>query len=202
MRKFTLFFVSLFLAVGAMAQTELDGCYVAFANVQQNGTEYSLYVNANNELAVSTTPVSELGESAKFKCELKDNGKYTFYNESAGVYMIWRGKGSGYNSDKGVLAEYNATYCDWTLVMSANKPGCYYFYSKRNGDSSDGSLVIMNAPMLGSGDIAAGYSCDLRYQLKQLSSNIISIKPIAKPIVPMLLCLPFCDDGISSSTTT
>ncbi len=137
--------MSLFLTVGAMAQTELDGCYVAFTNVQQNGTEYSLYVNANNELAVSTTPVSELGESAKFKCELKDNGKYTFYNENAGVYMIWRGKGSGYNSDKGVLAEYNATYCDWTLVLSANKPGCYFFYSKRNGGSSDGSLVIMNA---------------------------------------------------------
>ena len=128
-----------------MAQTELNGCYVTFTNVQQNGKEYSLYINANNELAVSATSAAELGESAKFKCELKENGKYTFYNENAGVYMIWRGKGAGYNSDKGVLAEYNATYCDWSLVLSTNKPGCYYFYSKRNGGSSDGSLVIMNA---------------------------------------------------------
>ena len=128
-----------------MAQTELNGCYVTFTNVQQNGTEYSLYINANNELAVSTTPAAELGESAKFKCELKENGKYTFYNESAGVYMIWRGKGSGYNSDKGVLTEYNSIYCDWSLVLSTNKPGCYFFYSKRNGDTSDGSLVVMSA---------------------------------------------------------
>ena len=30
----------------------------------------------------------------------------------------------------------------------------------------------------------------------------MSIKPSAKPMVPILLCLPFCDDGISSSTTT
>ena len=137
--------MSLFLTVGAMAQTELNGCYVTFTNVQQNGTEYSLYINANNELAVSTTPAAELGESAKFKCELKENGKYTFYNESAGVYMIWRGKGSGYNSDKGVLAEYNSIYCDWSLVLSTNKPGCYFFYSKRNDGSSDGSLVVMSA---------------------------------------------------------
>ena len=35
-----------------------------------------------------------------------------------------------------------------------------------------------------------------------VSSNIIMVKPAAKPIVPMLLCLPCCDDGISSSTTT
>ena len=43
--------------------------------------------------------------------------------------------------------------------------------------------------------IPKGYS-------RQLSSNIMSMNPMAKPIVPMLLCLPFCDDGMSSSTTT
>lgn len=34
------------------------------------------------------------------------------------------------------------------------------------------------------------------------SRTIISVNPIATPIVPMLECLPFCDSGISSSVTT
>ena len=34
------------------------------------------------------------------------------------------------------------------------------------------------------------------------SSTIISAKPTAVPIVPILLCSPFCASGISSSTTT
>ena len=34
------------------------------------------------------------------------------------------------------------------------------------------------------------------------SSSIISAKPSAAPMVPMLLCVPDCDSGISSSTTT
>ena len=41
-----------------------------------------------------------------------------------------------------------------------------------------------------------------RNQFRTTSSIIISTKPIAKPIVPTLLCLPACDEGISSSTTT
>lgn len=34
------------------------------------------------------------------------------------------------------------------------------------------------------------------------SNSIIRANPQANPIVPMLLCFPFCDDGISSSMTT
>lgn len=34
------------------------------------------------------------------------------------------------------------------------------------------------------------------------SSVIISANPKAKPIVPILLCSPICDSGISSSTMT
>ena len=34
------------------------------------------------------------------------------------------------------------------------------------------------------------------------SSVIINTKPIANPMVPMLLCFPVCEEGISSSTTT
>lgn len=34
------------------------------------------------------------------------------------------------------------------------------------------------------------------------SSTIITTKPTATPIVPILECLPCCDSGISSSVTT
>ena len=34
------------------------------------------------------------------------------------------------------------------------------------------------------------------------SSTIIKANPTATPMVPILVCSPFCDSGISSSTTT
>ena len=37
---------------------------------------------------------------------------------------------------------------------------------------------------------------------KATSKIIIIINPIATPIVPIFECSPFCDSGISSSTTT
>ena len=78
MRKFTLFLMSLFLAVGAMAQAELDGCYVTFTNVQKNGTEYSLYVNDQGALTISRDPAANLGEYAKFICTtISPNHVYT-----------------------------------------------------------------------------------------------------------------------------
>ena len=46
------------------------------------------------------------------------------------------------------------------------------------------------------------FDCICAGQLRITSSNIISTNPIAKPMVPTLLCFPACDDGISSSTTT
>ena len=143
MKKFTLFLMSLFLTVGAMAQTELNGEYVTFTNVQKNGKEYSLYVNDQGALTISQDAAADLGEYAMFKCELKENGKYTFYNETAGVYMIWRNAGNGgFDGGDGTMAEYNSTYCDWNLRPSTNYPGGYYIVSKRaNGNA--GAIVIM-----------------------------------------------------------
>lgn len=37
---------------------------------------------------------------------------------------------------------------------------------------------------------------------KATSNTIIKAKPKASPIVPISVCLPYCDDGISSSVTT
>ena len=88
-----------------------------------------------------------LGNSAMFECRKKENGKYTFYNKDAEVYMIWRaGNNYGYNSNKGTLPTYYATYCDWNVVdASGTKANTYYMVSKRDGGTNDGTLVIMSA---------------------------------------------------------
>ena len=84
MRKITLFLMSLFLTVGAMAQMPAGyfaGAEVTFTNIQQDGTtKYTLYINEDNVLALSTSSAEELGGAAKFFCEKRANNKYSFYN--------------------------------------------------------------------------------------------------------------------------
>ena len=147
MRKFTLFLMSLFLAVGAMAQVDFSnfvGCEVSFTNIQQDGTtKFTLYINDDNVLALSTSSAEELGDAAKFFVEKRANNKYSFYNREKQLYMIWRGLNGGYNSDKGVLGTYNATYCDWTIKDGGELASTqtYYIVSKRS-NGNDGSLVV------------------------------------------------------------
>ena len=131
------------LPVGVFA-----GCEVTFTNIQQDGTtKYTLYINENNELALSTSSAEELGAAAKFFVEKRANNKYSFYNREKKLYMIWRGKGVGYNSDKGVLDEYNATYCNWTINAGAEiaSTHTYFFVGKRSNGTSDGSPVVMKS---------------------------------------------------------
>ena len=148
MKKILLMLAMLLPCVGVWAQTGIfAGCEVTFTNIQQDGTtKYTLYINGSNELALSTTPAEELGGAAKFFVEKRANNKYSFYNREKELYMIWRGKGNGYNSDKGVLGEYNATYCDWTINAGEEiaSTQTYYFGGKRS-NSSDGSLVVMKS---------------------------------------------------------
>ncbi len=143
--------MSLFLTVGAMAQMPAGyfaGSEVTFTNIQNDGTtKYTLYINDSNELALSTSSAEELGGAAKFFCEKRANNKYSFYNREKELYLIWRGKGNGYNSDKGVLAEYDATYCDWTINTGAviSKTQTYFFVGKRSNGTNDGTLVVMKS---------------------------------------------------------
>ena len=151
MKKITLFILSLFLTIGAMAQMPAGyfaGSEVTFTNIQKDGTtKYTLYINENNELALSTSSAEELGGAAKFFCEKRANNKYSFYNREKELYLIWRGKGAGYNNDKGVLAEYNATYCDWTINAGAviSETQTYFFVGKRSNGTNDGTLVVMKS---------------------------------------------------------
>ncbi|MBR3977230.1 MAG: DUF4091 domain-containing protein [Bacteroidaceae bacterium] len=124
-----------------------DGKVLTFTNVQQNGTEYVLYVDESNVLSITTSSAEAAGEAAQFKCKKEVSGKYSFFNEKAQRYMIWRaGANYGYNNNAGTLDTYNATYCDWSINSgSASVENTYYLVSKRNGGTSDGSLVIMSA---------------------------------------------------------
>ncbi|MBQ5896544.1 MAG: hypothetical protein IIW75_08295 [Bacteroidaceae bacterium] len=177
MRKFTLFLMSLFLTVGAMAQTELDGCYVTFTNVQKNGTEFSLYVNDQGALTISRDAASSLGEFAMFKCELKENGKYTFYNEKAGVYMIWRKAGTGgYDGGDGTIATYNSTYCDWALTPSTNYEGGYYIATQRGDRNELGTLIILSSGVFDAYSNTEGwannYSNVFRIEVKEVKQTV------------------------------
>ena len=141
--KSTLCLLMALLCNVAWAQTNTNGPIVTFTNVQQDGTTtFTLYINESNELAISSSSAADLGDAAKFRAIPKDNGKWAFYNESKGLYMIWRGKGYGHNGDKGVLGEYNATYCDWTM-NAGTVSGTYYFVGRRKDNSDDGTLIIM-----------------------------------------------------------
>ena len=135
------------LLQGQLPGDPFDGKVVNLINVQQNGNEYTLYISSNKTLEISNMSATTLGNSAMFECRKKDNGKYTFYNKDAEVYMIWRaGNNYGYNSNKGTLPTYYATYCDWSVNdASTTKANTYYLVSKRDGGTNDGTLVIMSA---------------------------------------------------------
>ncbi len=151
MRKILLMLALMLPCLGVWAQLPAGvfaGCEVTFTNIQKDGiTKYTLYINENNELALSASSAEELGAAAKFFVEKRANNKYSFYNKDKALYMIWRGKNGGYNSDKGVLGEYNTTYCDWTIHAGAEiaSTQTYYFVGKRSNGTNDGSLVVMKS---------------------------------------------------------
>lgn len=121
-----------------------DGKILTFTNIQQDGTERSLFIDGST-LSLSTSTAEALGEKAQFKCKKEDSGKYSFFNEKTGLYMIWRaGQNSGYNNNAGTLSTYNSTYCDWNVVdANSTKANSYYLVSKRSNGTTDGSLVVM-----------------------------------------------------------
>ena len=129
------------------AQDPWDGKTVTFQNIQQNGNKYTLYINDSYILSNSTDTPAQLGEKALFKCTRQASGKYSFYNTTSNRYMIWRaGSNSGYNNNTGTLANYNATYCDWSINSGNDKKAdTYYIVSKRSNGTTDGSLVILSS---------------------------------------------------------
>ena len=147
------------LLAGAAPADKWDGKRLTLTNVQQNGKEYALYINESNILNLSTTPAKEIGAAAEFLCTKETSGKYSFYNKEKGLYLIWRaGNNYGYNNNSGTLAQYNATYCDWSINPGSNISDTYYIVSKRNDGTTDGSIIVMAAGTFDSWSNSEGFS--------------------------------------------
>lgn len=159
---------------GAAPADPFDGKVVTLTNVQQSGAERALYVDDSNVLSLSTAAANDLGEAAKFVCKKENSGKYSFYNEKSKNFMIWRaGSNYGYNSNKGTLATYNPTYCDWSVNdASSTVPGTYYLVSKRSDGTTDGALIVMASGVFDSWSNGVGYSANY--------SNLFRIDVIAE----------------------
>ena len=166
------------ILAGDVPADKWDGKVLTFTNVQQNGTERVLYVN-NNVLDLSTSSAEEVGEAAQFLCTKEASGKYSFFNDAAQLYMIWRAGGNyGHNNNSGTLAVYNATYCDWSI-----NPGSvadrYYLVSKR-ASGADGSLIVMASGSFdawsGSEGYTANYSNLFRIDVVDTGSGIDGVE--------------------------
>lgn len=132
------------LIAGSISTNAWDGKTLTFTNVQQSGAEHTLYID-NSTLVFSQSSADDLGTAAQFRCRKEASGKYSFFNDASGLYMIWRaGNNYGYNDNAGTLATYVPTYCDWSIVdATATKANTYYLVSKRSDGTTDGSLIIM-----------------------------------------------------------
>ena len=168
------------ILAGDVPADKWDGKVLTFTNVQQNGAERVLYVNGSNVLDLSTSSAEEVGDAAQFICKKEASGKYSFFNEAAQLYMIWRAGGNyGYNNNSGTLAAYNATYCDWSI-----NPGSvadrYYLVSKRSNGTTDGSLIILASGAFdawsGSEGYSANYSNLFRIDVVDVETGIGEVK--------------------------
>ena len=156
-----------------------DGKVLTFTNVQQSGAERALYINDNNVLDITTSAAAELGAAAQFLCKKEASGKYSFFNEAAQLYMIWRAGGNyGYNNNCGTLATYDATYCDWS-INQASVADRYYIVSKR-ANGNDGSIILMASGTFdawsGSEGYSANYSNHFRIDVVDVETGVDEVK--------------------------
>ena len=147
------------ILAGDVPADKWDGKVLTFTNVQQNGTERVLYINNNNVLDLSSSSAEVLGNAAQFLCKKEASGKYSFFNESAQLYMIWRAgnNGGGHNNNSGTLATYNAAYCDWS-INQGSLSDTYYIVSKRGDGTTDGSLIVMASGSFDAYSATEGYT--------------------------------------------
>lgn len=130
------------------AATIVNGHIYTITNRQQSGTCYPLFVDdATRSLAVgqaNTLASKSYGRRAKFEAISKGNGKFAFKNVMTGQFLIWKGNDSGYNGNKGVMDEYNATYCDLTITAATSVTAVTngkMITGKRNGGTENGTFV-------------------------------------------------------------
>lgn len=106
-----------------------NGKVYLLTNVQQDGT--------CNHFSYSTgrlTTVKDKTKAAQFMCRVV-NDKYVFVNVEDGKYLVVAAiNGSGTNSGKGFISEYNASWADLT-VSKNNLYSCFNIGGRRYTDA-------------------------------------------------------------------
>ena len=91
-----------------------DGKVYVITNVQIDGTCYHFSYSTGRLAAVK-----DKAKAAKFVCRVV-NGKYVFVNVEDGKYLVVAAmNGSGTNSGKGFISEYNASWADLTVSKNS-----------------------------------------------------------------------------------
>lgn len=91
-----------------------NGKVYVLTNVQLDGTCYHFSYSTGRLAAVK-----DKAKAAKFVCRVV-NGKYVFVNVEDGKYLVVAAmNGSGTNSDKGFISEYNASWADLTVSKNS-----------------------------------------------------------------------------------
>lgn len=91
-----------------------DGKVYVLTNVQLDGTCYHFSYSTGRLAAVK-----DKAKAAKFVCRVV-NGKYVFVNVEDGKYLVVAAmNGSGTNSGKGFISEYNASWADLTVSKNS-----------------------------------------------------------------------------------
>ncbi|MBQ0019093.1 MAG: exo-alpha-sialidase [Bacteroidales bacterium] len=126
------------------AATLVDGHIYTITNHQQDGTCYPLYVTDGLKVGeANALAAKSYGNRAQFRAIAKAGGKWAFQSVLTDQYLVWIGGSGGYNSNKGVTDEYNATYCDMTITSVSNITNGKLITGKRANNNA--GTFIQNA---------------------------------------------------------
>lgn len=180
------------------AATLVDGHIYTITNRQQGGF-YPLYVTDGLQVGEKNALAGKsYGNRAQFRA-IKKGDKWAFQNIYTEQYLIWRGGSQGYNNNKGVLDEYNSTYCDFTITpatsVTAVTNGKLITGKRSNGtengtftQNADGTWNAWRDPSVDYtaqhtnvytfGDVTNGYDGEVEKEPLLVAGRVYSIKAL------------------------
>lgn len=120
-----------------------EGHIYTITNHQKDGVCYPFYTD-NKTLCVGSKnalAAKSYGNRAKFVAEKKGNA-FAFKNVETGYYLVWRGDNEGTNNNAGLLKEYDATFCNFTLTAAKEVTNGKIITAKR-ANGNVGTFVLM-----------------------------------------------------------
>ena len=123
-----------------------SGMTVVFRNRNYDlSTNFTLYMD---EEGLQISNDEDMGAAQQFKLEAidEDAGTFTVVNVATEKYMVWKsGNGQGYNSNTGMLDEYESPYCDWTFYSTYSVQKGTFLLASTRGNGNAGTLIIKQA---------------------------------------------------------